>query len=252
MDLKELIEKDLNYQEQMKKFFGDELKKLPDGALYNKNNTKEYYFIEPKTRKRTYISRKNLELLEQTRKSKAYKIGIKRCKENIKAEKNFLNKYKGIDFNTIVESMPKVYHFEMLEHKESHRHIEFEGGVMHPTASGLKVRSKSEVIIVERLDAEGLEFEYEQELILKDNGGRYRRVLPDFTFNTSNGDKIYWEHFGLFKDYAYSRRAFDKLLLYANNDILPGSNLFITADSLDGKIDVSAIYNTIEMIKGML
>lgn len=252
MNLRELVEKDLEYQERMEKFFVEELQVLPNGSLYNKRGTREYYFIESKSRKRTYISKNNLSELEKIRKGKAYRIGLKRCKENIKVAKQLLGKYKDIDFEAVVASLPKAYQFEKDIKREKQKVIEFEGSLLHPTSRGLRVRSKSEVIIAERLDAEGLAYEYEQELILKDFNGRYKKIIPEFIFFTATGDKIYWEHFGLFKDYTYSKRSFEKLLLYAHNDILPGSNLFITAESFEGKIDVSSIYNTIEMIKALL
>ena len=56
----------------------------------------------------------------------------------------------------------------------------------------------------------------------------------------------------MLKDPVYSQKAYEKLILYAKNGILPGTNLFITADSIDGGIDVGAIYNTVRLLKGML
>ena len=260
MDLRELVKADLEYQEKMKRKYEKEVKALPKGSLYarEKRGVKEFYYVEKKTRKRTYISKRNLDRLDKVKKSKQYSVCLKRIEENIKVEQLFLRKYQSINMYEINEELPAVYRLveDLVSKpncmKKQQNLIRFDGTVMHTTISGLNVRSKSEVLIADRLTAEGIEFEYEKELILLDSDGKFKKVLPDFSFPSAKGEEFYWEHFGLLKDPHYRRKAFDKLMLYAQNGILPGVNLFITADSLDGGIDVSSIYNTIKLLKTLI
>lgn len=261
MSIRDLIKADLEYQEKMKAFYEKELKTLPIGSLYarEKKGFKEFYFVESKTRKRTYIARNKINRLKKLYKSKLFSVALKRCEKNLNLERQFLEKYNSIDAVNINEKLPRPYQWANDLIKQAYATsvvqqglVEFEGMAMHTAANGLNVRSKSEALIVDRLVIEGIDFEYEKELVLKEYDGRYRRVLPDFTFRDSIDREIYWEHFGLLKDPVYSQKAYEKLILYAKNGILPGTNLFITADSIDGGIDVGAIYNTVRLLKGML
>lgn len=264
MNIRDLIEADLEYQEKMKVFYEKEIKSLPIGSLYarDKKGFKEFYFVESKTRKRTYIGRNKINRLEKLYKSKQFGLALKRCEENIKIEQRFLEKYNSIDAVDINEELPRPYQWanNLIKQakgsndslKKKQKLIEFTGTVMHTATNGLNVRSKSETLIVDRLVIEKIDFEYEKELVLKEYDGRFRRVLPDFTFRDWMGREIYWEHFGLLKDPVYSQKAYEKLILYAKNGILPGTNLFITADSIDGGIDVSSIYNTVKLLKEKL
>ena len=261
MSIRDLIKADLEYQEKMKVFYEKELRSLPKGTIYarEKKGFKEFYLVESKTRKRTYISRHKINRLEKLYKRKQFDMALKRCEKNINLERQFLEKYNSIDAVNINEKLPRPYQWANELIKQTYtisdvqqNLVEFEGMVMHTAANGLNVRSKSEVLIVDRLVIEGIDFEYEKELVLKEYDGRYRRVLPDFTFVDQMGREIYWEHFGLLKDPVYRQKAYEKLILYAKNGILPGTNLFITADSIDGGIDVGAIYNTVKLLKERL
>lgn len=76
------------------------------------------------------------------------------------------------------------------------------------TTFGLKVRSKSEVFIAEKLFSEQFDFEYETPLSA---GGK--TFYPDFTIKI--GKQIfYWEHFGLLSDAAYYEKTKIKIKWY--------------------------------------
>ena len=85
------------------------------------------------------------------------------------------------------------------------------------TAKGEGVRSKSEVIIADILNQEGIPHRYEYPLQLKGWG----RVYPDFTvLNVRERKEIYWEHLGMMDDPNYVENALQKLALYQQNGIL--------------------------------
>ena len=96
MSIRDLIKADLEYQEKMKAFYEKELKTLPIGSLYarEKKGFKEFYFVESKTRKRTYIARNKVNRLEKLYKRKQFGVALKRCEENMNLEQRFLEKYK--------------------------------------------------------------------------------------------------------------------------------------------------------------
>ncbi|MBR4023844.1 MAG: hypothetical protein IKI86_01035 [Firmicutes bacterium] len=109
-----------------------------------------------------------------------------------------------------------------------------EEGKIHTTSRGLKVRSKSELALCELFYELGIEFRYEEEMIL---GGK--AFGPDFTIRRKSDGKIfYWEHCGMMDDPDYRKRNAEKLAAYEENGIVPWDNLIITYDS-DGSIDLS-------------
>ena len=85
-----------------------------------------------------------------------------------------------------------------------------EGFPEYYTRRGLRVRSKSEVIIADMLDELAVPFLYEKPLNM---GGL--TVHPDFTLlNLNERKEVYWEHFGMMDDIEYRNNAFSKIQRY--------------------------------------
>ena len=116
----------------------------------------------------------------------------------------------------------------------------FEHYLIHRTARGEMVRSKSEVIIADHLANKGVEYGYEQPLTIE-GVTKY----PDFTIeDMESGFTFYWEHCGMLHIPSYRRRWEEKLEWYRAHGILPleegrGENgtLIITRDEANGSID---------------
>jgi len=129
-----------------------------------------------------------------------------------------------------------------------------EDRLIHRTAKGLCVRSKSEVIIATQLDHAGIEYVYDGKFIGQDGTARY----PDFVIDDSEtGKRYYWEHLGMLKKSDYRNRWEKKIIWYEQQGVLPiekggGVNgiLLTTIDHPDGGIDVTEIQNKIDLIKG--
>lgn len=127
----------------------------------------------------------------------------------------------------------------------------FEKNLIHRTARGEMVRSKSEVIIADRLSALNVEYMYEHPLSI--NGAT---KYPDFTVeDIESGRTFYWEHCGMLYVPSYRRRWEEKLNWYKDNGILPheegeGENgtLIVTSESPSGGISSQEIERVIRTV----
>ncbi len=100
------------------------------------------------------------------------------------------------------------------------------------TASGERVRSKSEIIIADTLARFNVPYRYEYPLTLSSNHHNKITIYPDFLcLNLRTRQEYIWEHFGLMDDPEYSLKTVQKLNTYTENKILPGKNLIITTET---------------------
>jgi hypothetical protein len=108
-----------------------------------------------------------------------------------------------------------------------------EKNLIHQASDGKLLRSKSELLIYQRLIDKILNPLYEKKLVFKEV-----EKLPDFTIeNEDSGEVYYWEHCGMLFDSEYKQRWEEKYQWYIDNNILPfeqggGKNgtLIITED----------------------
>ncbi|OWV15867.1 hypothetical protein [Fibrobacter sp. UWH1] len=146
----------------------------------------------------------------------------------------------------------------------------------HFTNSGLRVRSKSEVIIAECLARHNIPFRYEAplELIIGDTSSITaetptnnirRRTLnqdadlmqskavtfyPDFTcLNKRTRQEFIWEHFGMMDNPNYARNAIEKQRSYAAAGYIPGINFITTTETTDLPLNIPYIE---QMTKSLL
>ena len=128
----------------------------------------------------------------------------------------------------------------IVEHNQRY----YEQALIHRTLKGELVRSKSEVIIANMLFEAGIEYQYEKELDLGEDGIR----IPDFTIaDEESGLCFYWEHCGMLGDVAYAQRWAEKKELYKQHGIEEGKNLIVSKDSFNGGIDSAEIKRLIDM-----
>ena len=125
-----------------------------------------------------------------------------------------------------------------------------EEGLIHRTERGDLVRSKSELVIADKLHARGVDYAYEQPLVLANGRTRY----PDFTIEDhARGVTFYWEHLGMLDDPGYRARWEEKRAEYLECRIGPHEDgggpegtLIETQDEPGGRLDASAIASVIE------
>jgi ATP-dependent exoDNAse (exonuclease V) alpha subunit len=126
-----------------------------------------------------------------------------------------------------------------------------EKNLIHQASDGKMLRSKSELLIYQRLIDKKIPVLYEKPLTIKEF-----EKLPDFTIeNEETGNIYYWEHCGMLHDAEYKRRWEEKYNWYRENKILPfdeggGENgiLIITEDK-PYQVEDGTIRGAISIIK---
>lgn len=120
--------------------------------------------------------------------------------------------------------------------------------LIHRASDGLRLRSKSELVIYNMLLEGGLGPIYEKALEWEDGS-----ALPDFTL-TGQKNPVYWEHLGMLGNEKYARHWQEKKELYARHGISEDAgNLILTMDDpLTGGLDAQKIARLVESLKKKL
>jgi len=157
------------------------------------------------------------------------------------AEAYRLRNYSSMEYSDIARRFTNLFDKpEIIEYKKNF----YEAGLIHRTARGELVRSKSEVIIADALFNKGIDYEYEKELHLNEDGIK----SPDFTIeDAESGRKFYWEHCGMMSNETYRHRWECKRMVYEKHDIVEGKNLIVSYDKANGSIDSQEIRKLIDL-----
>jgi hypothetical protein len=217
------------------------------------------YIKMPGEKEYRYARRADAGLVENIRKCRVYEQAVKDISENIRGIEKNQKVLISCDPASILERVAPVYRGGMEDFfsnltgnarswiqasEERYRSQDpFKPeGLLHNCGGGLMVRSKSEAIIVAALRRKGIPFFYELELDI--GGFTYH---PDFTlYSEKLGRVIIWEHHGKRNDVIYMADARKKVSHYMRYGWLPGENLILTYDDVNGGIDIGRIYAKIE------
>ena len=113
------------------------------------------------------------------------------------------------------------------------------------TLNGERVRSKSELIIADRLNNAGIPYHYELEFVPTRG---FAKFYPDFTvLNTNTFETWYWEHLGMMDDTKYSSFAKERLELYSEEGLVPGRNLIITFETSQSPLNTKYVDKLISL-----
>lgn len=232
------------YLKKIKKQKEKELARAPEGFLRicsSGKNVQYYLRTDPKNFNGTYIKEKDRSLAEKLAQKDYNKKILQAAQKELQAIVKYKTNYPSKCIEEIYDSLHKERQKLILPIEETDEQFvsnwekeEYEGkrfGINDPelyTAKGERVRSKSEVIIADLLNKEGLPYRYEYPLYLKE----FNMVYPDFTIlNVGKRKDIYWEHFGMMDDPDYVEKAIRKIALYEQNEIYLGDNLIATFET---------------------
>lgn len=114
------------------------------------------------------------------------------------------------------------------------------------TSDGIRVRSKSELLIADELTRYGVPYKYECPLELFD-GGQKKVFRPDFkALNCRTCKEFILEHLGMMDNTGYYNTNLKKLDIYERNGYLLGVNLLIFHETSDTPLNISAVRKYIE------
>ena len=225
---------------------------MPEGVLNVENRKgKQIFFqvMQTKEGKKRRVITNQPALVRSLARKRYLEKELDVIQNNIFVIHQFLKNYTEITPDRILAGLTRPYckmdpdlFFPAEETLDSWEKEPYEKGtymqehLTHTTTRGLKVRSKSELIIAESLYRNQISFRYEQVLHIAE-----KKLIPDFVIKKNDGSLIYWEHCGLTNNEAYMHRHKEKLGLYEKAGIVPWKNLIVTYDEENGTIDLAQI-----------
>jgi len=240
--------------------FQNEMARLPQGGVSQKviHGRRYLYHVirnesAPKKYKQVRIKDDSLDLSAKLIRKQMLKRSLKILRKNLKAFEVFVKAYQPLFMSdisaglTVKASMPIVVFEEKSDKISNWEAEDFVSCSMlpeskkHTTFDGLLVRSKSEALIAGALETHHIPFRYEARMVIDG-----KEFYPDFTIlRPTDGETIYWEHFGMMNDEDYACSTKRKNSIYIENGLLPWNNYIVTFDSTDGSIDAFTIHNII-------
>lgn len=234
----------------------------PKGKLRVSGTLKNplFYLVEKDSKGKkvqTYLSKVNQSELIACLVQKRYADKVKRYAENqLKELMNLEKTYQECDIGSVYENMKescKKYITKLVLSDEEYaqkwqkdnvgEQNSYENREEFYTENGEHVRSKTEMIIADRLMHLSIPYKYEPKIILDDGNVK----CPDFLIlNKRTRKEYYWEHLGRMGDLQYVKRNMEKLAIYERNGILIGKNLIVTMEADDIPISSRTIDKYIE------
>lgn len=257
--IKNLLEAREKHLLQIKREKEKALSKAPEGSLRicNRGKKTQYYHRnDPKDFNGVYIREKDMKLAQRLAQKDYDKKVLCAAEKELGAinkyllnypEKNVEQMYGKLHAERqkliIPISEPDDIFVQNWEKVECQGKDFYEGTPEFYTEKGERVRSKSELIIAEALNKEGIPYRYEYPVYLKGVG----KIYPDFTvLNVNERKEMYWEHFGMMDDPVYVEMTIKKIATYEQNGIFPGENLILTYETRKTPINQKLVKVMIE------
>ena len=231
---------------------------LPEGRLriHTFKNTTTYYYIPPNDKGYgTLLSNNDKLLINSLAQKSYYRKVLRAAQEEKKLIDQFLKRFPEPNVEGVYMKLPEARRhlinpvtlpdeeYKQRWLQEAYEPMGFdEGDPYYLTQKGLRVRSKSEMLIAERLDAKGIPYKYEYPVELQ-----YGTVHPDFKIlRLSDRKELYYEHLGKMDDPAYAQKNVKKLREYALNGYTIGDNLFLTMETSVTPLDMRVVDKMID------
>ena len=232
---------------EMRTLYKAELRRAPDGHLIRYMNRKKINYAQEiiidGKRNRTGLT-KNRATIRALARKKYLEEALKIIEIDLKCIARVCSTYVEPSHSIILDNLPPTYGelsttdflpnlakanaWAAEKYKQNTKNPQSK---VHIADNGMRVRSKSELLIINKLIAYGIPFRYDELICI---AGHW--FSPDFSI--MKGDKIiYWEHCGLTDNVEYLTRHYNKMIEYAKSGILPWKNLIVTYDEDGGGIN---------------
>ena len=227
---------------------------MPEGTLrVTKCRTTTQYFqrIDKENTNGIYIPKENIKLARRLAEKEVYEKLRREAEKEYKDNEAYLKKHPT---DTLVRVYGKIAmlkrelvdspvltdeEFVKRWKEEKYEKKGFiDNAPVYVASTGVKVRSKSEVIICNILNELGIPYQYEAPLKLKGVG----TIYPDFKLlNVKERRTLYLEHFGMMDNPDYLDGFFKKQNSYIANGIIPGRDIIFTFESSKNQLDITSL-----------
>ncbi|MBO4398634.1 MAG: hypothetical protein J5795_00745 [Lachnospiraceae bacterium] len=219
--------------------------KHPGGMIKTCNRKKafQYYWKEKSSDPWKYLSKSNT-LIAKSIANSEYRSELLRLAEHeLRTIERFLSQKSPHSMEVSYQKLSKgrkaliqrfypsdeefLQDFLSESYEPSKKHEE---NLQFKTTQGELVRSKAEWMIAEKLYKNGIPYQYEFPVFLKNLG----TVRPDFRcLNVRKRKIILWEHQGMMGEPDYACNAIHKMQSYEENGYYVGDNLIVTEEAAD-------------------
>lgn len=248
---------------KMKKHLEENIYRLPRGGLRTNMHGSECYFywLDPVCEKKNGIYlRKNIpedmKMIQDLAEKKYCKEALDVVDKDLQAlasvKKKMSWKTVGEVYDEMNEGLKQFITPLEISNEEAARRWKETRYSKNPRDFGdtrffandkTQVRSKSELIIANRLLELDIPFKYEKLYTMKD-GNKY---YPDFTvLNAKTGVVYIWEHYGLMDVAEYRNKALKKIEMYTEYERENGVKFIATFESNGQSLNPDYINNIIE------
>lgn len=227
------------------------LKGLPEGKIFIKHHKySDYYYRSVEGHGEEYICKADKKIAEDLIQRGYLEKVLKASTQELKALECALKKYPETVAEDIYEELTESrrnivkpirltdeqFIRKWLDIPYTHKPVPEDSQFV--TKNGERVRSKSEVIIADRLLANGIPYKYECPIVVNK-----KTIHPDFTMlKMSNRKVLYLEHCGKMDDPSYTENNVVKRINdYSRAGIIPGDNLFLTFESSTTPLDIRVL-----------
>ena len=232
------------------------LKVLPEGRIVvrRQNGNVYYYFAKPKTKDR-YLTKADSALISQLLQKRYLKEVLKAAKNELVALSKMLTLYPEDLPEELYKKLPEELRTGVepviLGNEQDAREWMNEPFIGKPfkddapvykTIKGERVRSKSEVMIADRMFFRGVPYKYECPIMIEG-----QVIHPDFTMKRMSDNKlIYHEHCGRMDDPEYVNDLVERVNLYNQAGIMQGNRLTFSFETADKPLDNRVIDRLID------
>lgn len=232
------------------------LKSLPAGWINIRyQNGKAFYYHAKYKSKDRFLTRADAVLIKQLLQKRYLKEVLRAAKNELAALSKMLSLYPEDLPEELYEKLPEELRtgVEPVILGDGQDVLEWmaepyvgkpfkEDAPVYMTIRGERVRSKSEVMIADRMYARGVPYKYECPIMIEG-----QVIHPDFSMKRMSDNKIiYHEHCGMMDDPEYFKDLVERISLYNQAGILQGNRLTFTFETSDKPLDIRIIDRLID------
>lgn len=237
------------------------LSESPEGVLYVSSSHGRLQWQCRVGGVKSFLSNSEADRINELAQKKYYELVLESWRKQYEALVRLRQDYHSNDGGEILASMRQEFRNLVApllpsgdQFVENWRKFRYRGknlaGATLMSVDGVKVRSKSELLIADMMSASGVPYRYEfpYKMNWQDADGRESRVkvYPDFTcLNPHTRQEFVWEHFGMMDDSEYAQGAIEKLDQYERNGFVYGENFIFTMETRAKPLDSRRIQRVI-------